>query len=205
LRNAVLDFPNLLSADCFYFEACGKLRGVKEKKERSQKIARARLPEGTAYLRLLEGGESPGHLHIDIAMTRFFPKARPEVNSTRAEISRDVSQYFGKKIDLQIFAQFVTLVEDIQPGSGVVFGGPNAIVSTINNATVEVRGAHLVIRNDPFVRMIDWQLFRGDTVFVDISAIHQTVVSPSYLSEVIDKLRSAYRAYVIGRTSDATP
>ena len=201
----MLELPSLLSTDCFYFEACGMLSGAKAKQERSQKIARVRLRDGAAFVRLLEGGNSPGHLHVDIAMAKYFPKPQPQVNSTRSEISGDVSQHYGKKIDISIFAQFVALVEDIQPGSGVVFGGPSAVVSTINNVTVEVGGAHLVVRNDPFVKVIDWQLFRGDSVFVDIIAMHQTIVSPSYLSEITDKLRASYRTYIIGRDVDATP
>jgi hypothetical protein len=203
LRTTVLELPDLLKTDCFYVEACGKLRGAK-KKERSQKIARVRLSKASAYLRLLEGGDPPGHLHIDIALTRFFPKARPSVNSSRSAIGSDVSRHFGQALDVLIFAQFITLVEDIQAGSGVVFGGPSAVVSTVNNTTIEVGGAHLLLRNDNFVRTIDWQLYKGDSVFVDISARCEVTVSPSYLTDIVDRLHTAYETYIIGRTVDAS-
>jgi hypothetical protein len=198
--------PDFLSSDCFYFEACGRLRGEKarEWKRPLSKIARVRLPRGNAYLRLLRGGDPPGHFHIDLAIVRYFPNSRPEINSTRGEIIQEVSRQFGQTLDVLVFGQYVTLVNDIPPGSGVVFAGSGAVVSVINNATVEVGGAHLVFRNEEFVRTIDWEIFKKDTVFVDIVARRELEVSPSYLVDLFRRLENAHATYILGRTGDAS-
>jgi hypothetical protein len=200
----VLNLPDFQDSDCFYFEACGKIPGAKRREERSQKVARIRVAKGNAYLRLLRGGNWAGHLHIDLALARYFPGSHPEINSTRGEIIREIARDFGNMLDVVVFGQYVALAKDIVPGSGVVFAGPSAVVSTINNTVVEVGGAHLVFRNEGFVRTIDWQLYRDDTIFADISARSEVELSPSYLTEIFARLEKAYATYILGRPIDVS-
>lgn len=201
----MLKLPDFGNHSCYYFEACGKLRGESKRKDRSQAVARVRASKVSAYLRLLEGGEPTGHLHVDIAVTRYFPKSAPEINATRRSIEHAVEKHFGKQIDVLVFAQFVVMLDEINPGSGVVFAGPNAVVSTVNNVAVEVGGAHLVLRNEGFIRSIDWQIFRDDTVFVDISArVDDLTVSESYLLTIFEQMDSSFKTYILGRSSDAS-
>ncbi|HEV7667188.1 MAG TPA: hypothetical protein VGS22_01605 [Thermoanaerobaculia bacterium] len=201
-----MELPDLSRTDCYYLEACGKPVGVVAQKKslRTQKIARVRLSGANAYLRLVEGGVPPGHFHIDLALTRLFPSVRPDVNSNRSTIISDISLHLGQEYDVLIFAQFITMAKDIPADSGVVFGGVSAVVSTVNKATIEVGGAHLILRNDPFVQTIDWQLYRGDAVFVDITARCKATVSLSYLTDITGRLMASYETFILGRSLGAT-
>jgi hypothetical protein len=200
----LLNFPSFKDSHCFYFEVCGKLRRARSREERSQKIARIRTARGSAYLRLVRGGNPGGHLHVDLALARFFPTLRPEVGSTRGEIEREIAAHFDETVDVFVFAQYATAITEIQPGAGVVFAGPSAVVSTINSTAVEVGGAHLVLRNEGFVRTIDWQIFKEDTVFSDILSHCETKVSRNYIADLFARTEKAHATYILGRTVDAS-
>jgi hypothetical protein len=196
----LLKIPDFQGSHCFYFEVCGQDSHASSQQERTRSIARIRTAKGSAYLRLLKGGEPPGHLHVDLALTRFFPKPLPEINSTRGEIDREIAANFDKNLTVFVFAQYVTRLEDIRPGAGVVFAGPSAVVATINNTAVEVGGAHLVLRNEGFVTTIDWQIFKEDTIFVDMAARSELVVSPTYLINLFSRMERAHATYILGET-----
>lgn len=197
----LLKIPDFQDSHCFYFEVCGKARHTTASpQERTQSIARIRTAKGAAYLRLLRGGDMPGHLHVDLALARFFPKPQPEINATRREIDREIVPRLGETLDVFVFAQYVTRIEDLKPGAGVVFAGPSAVVSTINNTAVEVGGAHLLLRNEGFVTTIDWQVYKEDAVFVDILARSEIVVSPAYITDLFSRMERAYTTFILGGT-----
>ena len=203
-----LKLPDLVGSKCYYFEACGRLVGSKRRKEApepSVEIARVQLKEQTAFLRFVQGGDKgPNHLHVDLALTRAFTRKRPTINSTRAKISSEIANYNGRTLDMSVFGQFGTLSKNIPQTSGVVFAGPSVVVSTINNIVVEVGGAHLIFRNEGFVRTIDWQLYHKEMVFVDILARCEVQVTPSYLADLFARLSNAHKTYVLGRSDNAS-
>jgi hypothetical protein len=195
---------DLKGAGCVYLEVCARLQGVEQnEKPLNQKIAGVRVGRVAGYLRLLRGGKISGHLHVDLALALYFPGTKPEVNSDRKAIEREISRHYGRKANLAIVGQYVTPVNEITPGAGVVFAGPAAVISTVENAAIEVDGAHLVVRNDGFVRFIDWQRYGDEAVFVDIYAQSEIEISPSYLSEVFARLNKAHSTDIRGKIDDA--
>jgi len=204
-----LRLPDLVGSRCYYFEACGRLVDSKRRTKApkpSVEIARVRLKKQTAFLRFIQGAiKGPNHLHVDLALTRTFTRNRPSITSTRAKITSEIANYQGRTLDMSLFGQFGTKVKDLPQTSGVVFAGPAVVVSTINKAVVEVGGAHLIFRNEGFVRTIDWQLDQKGRVFVDILARCEVQVSPSYLEDLFVRLSNAHKTYVLGRSADAPP
>ena len=199
-----LILPDLFGTGCFYFEACGKLLGSKGPRQLGPKVARVRLKDRrAAYLRLIEGGDkdpASRHLHLDLAVVRAFT-TRPKIRYTRAAIDKSIARYFGEKVDVTIRGQFGFHLADIPAGRGLVFAGPNEALSVINGTTVEVTQAYVVLRDDDFAQAIEWQLYAGKTVFVDILARRVIEVSPSYLAELFMRISKSISLYVFGRHS----
>jgi hypothetical protein len=194
----VIKLPDFYNTRCLYFQACGRLLG-KATAEDAAMVAPHTMRAGRAYIRFLAGGQKKNHLHVDLALATIFPRGRrPRVNARKAEILRQLSAHKGEELEILLLGRYMIDIKEANIESGLLFTGPRSVVSTVNNAAIEVIGARLAVRNDKNIEMIQWDVF-GTEALIDIYGTCKAQVSDDYLIEAFALAENAFATYIIGK------
>ena len=192
----MIRLPDFLDTRCVYFQACGRLLRRAQASDDTLVSMRS-MKAGRAYLRFFAGGPKKNHLHLDIALAKLFPPDRkPPTNAKTPEILAQLGRHKGQDLELLLLGRYIIDITEAND-SGLLFVGPRAVVSTVNDATATVAGASLMISDDANVDYIRWELFEAEAL-IDIYGRCKLRVSDDYLVTAFDLMQAAFTTYILG-------
>jgi len=162
-------------------------------------IGKFHVGSRTVYLRILAGGQSGKHLHIDFALDSFFPKGeKPKATHKKAEIMALLNEAIGATVYLGVIGCFELPIEEL-PERGLVRS-----LYTEHKAggiAIKLVEGKLTITGAP-VRYISWSVAEdGKKIDFEIEANKKGIVKidEMYLQSLLDWINSQFRLFVLTR------
>ncbi|GAH18414.1 unnamed protein product, partial [marine sediment metagenome] len=189
---------------CENLTACGEIQsGSKVLLDLLSKMkmitARSRVGSHTVYLRILSGGKSGKHLHINFALDSFFPKGeKPKVTHKKAEIMALLNEAIGAKVDVDVIGYFELPIEEL-PERGLVRSLYTE--QKTDGIAIKLVGGKLTITGAP-VRYISWSVTKdGKKIGLRIEAGKKGIVEidEMYLQNHLDWINSQFRLFILTR------
>lgn len=202
-----IQIPTLYGTQCTSLTVCGRVRNpTKEFKSRlaetDDMIARYGSGKTTSYVRVLTGGKSGKHLHVDCAVRGFFPENRtPKTSHKKADVVSFLNGAEGQELDAGIMAYFTLNIRDL-PEQGLVRS--MQLKKRTGGIEIEVTSAELAIDGPPLESIL-WRVRASEKkVLVRLIANKPTTVSDNYLANALEWITQQLRLYVFGERADAT-
>jgi hypothetical protein len=201
-------FPDFKDTRCMAVTACGSLDtdekeilDVIERLEKDVLIAPYRSGTINAYIRVLLGGSSPKHVHIDVYRKEVFGNSLPEPTHKRKDIEKLLDGFLGQKISTYAFGRFFLPREEL-PEGGLI--RTTFFETRQGDLGITMTRADFAIRGAP-IRGLAWQLVdRGARVRIDVDVMVETTISRDYLIEQFQLIDSGFRLFVMGERPDDT-
>ena len=176
------------------------LAAIKERKEEAI-IASYKVGNSTAYIRVLLGGSSQKHVHIDVYKKEAFGKLPPKATHKRKDVEKILDQYMGEKISTRSYGRFRVPVAEL-PEGGLIRS--TFIGVKQGDLSIKVSGASLVVKGAP-IRKLEWQFAEKDmSLMVVIDARLEVEIRKDYLIDQLRLLDSGFRLFVLGERADDT-
>lgn len=199
-------FPDFRDTRCMAVGACGSLDTddnemleVIERLKEDTLIAAYRSGKMNAYIRVLLGGSSPKHVHIDVYRKEVFRNTLPEPTHKRKDIQKLLDGFVGQKISTYAFGRFFLPLEEL-PEGGLI--RTTFFETRQDDLGITMTGADFVIRGAP-IRGLTWQLVdKGARVWIDVDSRVETTIGRDYLIEQLQLIDSGFRLFVMGERPD---
>jgi len=203
-----ITFPDFRDTRCVAVGACGTLdtnekavRTLIDEPKGQVLVASYRISKSTAFIRVLLGGASPGHVHIDVYKREAFGAVPPKQTHKRKDIEKILDRFMGSKITTSSFGRFLLPIDEL-PKEGLILS--TFFVKKQGDLSITMSGANFLIKGAP-IRNIAWQFVKGGPLIrIDIDARIETEIRNDYLIKQIQLLDSGLRLFVLGRGTDGT-
>ena len=202
-----IKLPVLHKAGCTNLTVCGQLLSpdealVRRLAQAKGMVAKCGSRQSVTYIRVLPGGKSGKHLHVECAAAGFFPKGLPpKVTNTKAEVMGLVEAAYGLEIDAGLAGCFTMKLEEI-PETGLI----RSMHSTKSSGSlsIELTGAAFTVRGAP-ISKLEWSIGpSAGEVRVRIRANRTVRVSESYLPDALSWLEAQIGVFVLGKGNQTT-
>lgn len=194
-----LRLPNLNSTGCINLTACGEivtkdkrlLDWLKSQDEKPFRVAKVKIGDGAAFVRVAFGGYSKRHFHLEITPVHYFDRPHlPKSNASIAEIRSLVEKVAGEKVRLDVEGEYLVKKQDLPP----------MIRSTIfeskgDGVSLRMTGGTIAVDGGPIYR-IKWSIGKKHDTLVSLEAIVKAVVTDSYLEDAFSLMNDAFKAFV---------
>lgn len=198
-----IKLPALQRARCTNLTVCGQLLSpdealVKRLAEAKGMVAKCGSRQTTTYIRVLPGGKSGKHLHVECATQRFFPEGfSPKTTHRKAEAMGLVEAACGQEMESGLTGYFVMKLDDL-PETGLVRSVQAK--KTIGDLSIELTGATFSIRGAP-ISKLQWSIGPdASEVLVRIRADRTMRVGESYLLEALSWLEKQIGVFIRGKS-----
>jgi hypothetical protein len=153
---------------------------------------------GKTCLRVMYGGRSGNHIHIDLGQSSFFTSASiPKANRTIAQVQKKIDFLMGKAVDVDLRGLFEIPIDEL-PANGLV--RTLFFETKTTNVGIKMIGARFAVSGGPVGR-ISWQMkSKTEVGIVFESHTLKTSISEDYLTKALGILESAFNAFILGRT-----
>jgi len=203
-----IKFPDFREIRCVAVGACGALDtdeqevlAAIEKLKDEVLIASYRNGNATAYIRVLLGGKTQKHVHIDVYKREAFGNVIPKATHKRKDIEKILDQFMGKKIVTRSFGRFMLPVAEL-PEAGLIRS--TFFETKQGELSITVSAANLSIKGAP-IRNLEWQFVaKGASVRIDIDAKVEKEIGDNYLTDQLQLLNFGFRLFVLGKGEDGT-
>ena len=186
---------------------CGGLKTptakIPEKNPKTPPVAKYNTSSGIAFLRAWIKGKKETYLHVDCALSKFFPKGKePQVTCNKDKILKTIASVSGVEIDSQIDACFDVPLSNLPEKSAIRSLGEEQRSA---NVTMQLTRAEISFTGAP-LQWMRWDI--GKEKHVPIVHVHMrgervTVISDKYLLDSWDWINEQFSIFVLGRTKDA--
>ena len=202
-----LELPRLEQTSCEILTACAHvLTGsdalLQKLAKEDPMTARYGAGSGASYLRVLPGGKSGKHLHIDCALAEYFAgRKRPKTTHRKAEVLRFLDSALGSSVDVCVRTGFVLPLSEL-PERGFI----RSLCSEEGAAGVSIKliEGRASITGAP-ARSIWWSVDqKKGEVTVQMEADRSTEVKETYLKDCLDWGSGLLHLFVLGKVTDAS-
>ena len=186
---------------------CGKLKNPtiksQEKEPKTTPVAKYETSAGIAFLRAWIKDKKEIYLHVDCAVSRFFPKGRtPEVTCKKDSILNTIESVFGVEIDSRVEACFDIPFSDL-PEKGTI----RSLYTEQKSADISMQltGADVSFTGAP-LQQLKWNVRKEKELLVArvwVKGERVTTVSDKYLLESWDWINEQFSIFVLGRRKNA--
>lgn len=194
--------PTFTKTDCTSLIACAKVEGstVPIKKimsKNDQYIASYNIPKEKAYLRLVVGGKEKNHLHVECALSQYFPKDKPPILTHKKETVLKILDYFKDvKIKLGIIGTFECLYKDVPDNN---FIKKFATEEKTNDISFRLISGEFEVKGAP-VSNIKWKIDeKYDKVKIRVRSITNDAINDEYLIRSFDWIDKQYKIFILGK------
>ena len=199
--------PRLGETRCKCLTLCGRVEsGPKAFLARlaKEKPMTARYGSGSsaAYLRLLPGGRTRRHLHVDCALPDYFPaERRPKRTHNKAQVMKLLTAAIGSTVDVGVIGAFSLPLAEL-PESGLM-RSLYATEGETGGITIKLTAGRFSITGAP-VRSIWWSVDRETAeVLVHVEARRSLRIDDRYLEEALEWATAQLSLFVLGRGANA--
>lgn len=186
---------------------CGKLKSpvtkTRGKEPEIAPVAKYETLSGKTFIRACITGTKGTHLHVDCAISRFFPKGRiPKITCKKENILSTIESTFGKEIDSQVEACFDIPFSDL-PEKGTIRS--LYYEQKYADISMQLTGAEVTFTGIP-LQKIRWNIRKEKKSLVArvwLRGKRVTVVSDKYLLESWDWINEQLSIFVLGKRKNA--
>jgi hypothetical protein len=152
------------------------------------------------FIRLILGGPSKSHVHIDVVTKKFFQdEPKPKPNGTIDNFHETIEPFIGSEIESGLIGNFEIDPNDV-PATGMI---RSMIVETkTGNVGIKMSGAKFSITGAP-IREIAWSEKSSEKFSVNLtSQLLKLKLSDDYLLEALKTLQKSLSVFIYGKMSD---
>jgi len=198
-----VDLPKFENKYGLILTVCGGLKNptakITEKNPKIPPVAKYDTSAGIAFLRAWIKGKKETYLHVDCALSKFFPKGKePQITCKKDKIFKTIESVSGIEIDSQIEACFDIPFADL-PEKGTI----RSLYAEQKSADISMQltGAEVSFTGAP-LQQIKWNIRKekeSTIVHVWMRGERVTTVSDRYLVESWDWMNEQLSIFVLGK------
>lgn len=196
--------PDLNGANCPSLTVCGFLSAKDKKlnalfKSEKRLLVPFRKANTSGFIRLILGGHSRNHVHIDVATRQFFQgESKPKTNGTIDDFQKAIEPFIGYEIESGLIGTFEINPNDV-PASGMIRS--MAVETKTGNVGIKMSGAKFSVTGAP-VREISWSERSSEKFSVNLrTQFLKLKIADDYLIEALKTLQKSLSVFVYGKTS----
>ena len=197
----IIRLPSFSATECRFLSACGQVATDQSKVLkwlRGQKTLEAKYRRSgcTSYVRVMFGGETGGHLHVDAAARGYFLKNRrscPRPTHKVAEVREALGRVAGYDISSRIVGAYFVDQKKLPP----FVQSTIAETTSVRDVSIKTTGGTLSVTGAPINSIRWWLREDQDDAFVQLEAEKTFALDEGYLEECLDVLDSAFEAFVL--------
>ena len=198
-----MELPILERTSCKSLTACAEIQAAPQQlltrlNQAKNMVARYGSGLGAGLVRLLPGGRSGKHVHVDCALRTFFPQGLlPKATHKKAEIIAILDEVIGSQLDVGVHACFEVPLQEL-PAHGLI----RSLSAEEETAGISIKltGGRFSMTGAP-LQQVKWLLTDdGDIVKVEIGAMKVVEAKANYLQELLDWIDEQFKVFVLGRS-----
>ena len=199
--------PTFENSRCQGLTACGMLQ-TKDKdlirwidaRKNEAIVAHYKASGEPALIRVVFGGTTDCHVHIDVLKRSFFlNRPVPKRTTPLAEIQIALAHVSGEQIIVESRSRFFVSINDL-PRKGIARA--TSFVVKQDNLSIKMTGARFSIQGAP-IQEINWFYRDKDSIGVDLEAVVSTTIQDDYLTSLLEMAETAFREFVLGNVPHA--
>jgi hypothetical protein len=199
----VVELPKFEDKYGLILTVCGKIKNstIKAPEEEPKKtpVAKYESSAGTTFIRAWITGKKGTHLHVDCAISRFFPKGQePKITCKKDDILNTIEKAIGEEIDSRVEACFDIPFSDL-PEKGTI----RSLYAEQKSADISMQltGAEVSFTGT-LLQQIKWNIRKEKELLIAhiwLRGERVTIVSDKYLLESWDWINEQLSIFVLGR------
>jgi hypothetical protein len=203
-RPMAITLPSIARTPCKSLMACASL-STEDKallawmEELPMLSARYKTPAGTCYVRVIMGGVSETHFHVDVVTEDYFEGRPPKTPNKLSEVMRALERVEGLEAKALWSGKFWLSTAELPP---VIRS--TLVQSVEGDVSLKMIGGRLMVRGAP-IHAIEWGLRENEEgAFIDLDAIRTVTVGESYLKDALALLVSSFDVFVTAKDRHAS-
>ncbi|MFZ0035066.1 MAG: hypothetical protein WAK60_08790 [Sedimentisphaerales bacterium] len=199
----VVELPKFENKYGLILTVCGEIKNltakIPEKNPKTPPVAKYDTSAGTAFVRAWIKGKKETYLHVDCALSKFFPKGKePQVTCKEDKIFETIDSVSGVEIDCHVEACFDIPFSDL-PEKGTI----RSLYAEQKSADISMQltGAEVSFTGAP-LQQIKWNIHKEKEpiiVHVWMKGERVATVSDRYIIESWDWMNEQLSIFVLGR------
>jgi hypothetical protein len=201
-----IELPDFKDAHFGWMTVCGEVSPLEKQLKKwmegeKDKVSSFKTERGLAHVRLMLGGGTGRHFHIDVFGPNMSFKNAPKKSSLApmVEIQESASKLFGKTVDANVEAGFRGKFDEL-PDSGII--RYMFFQKKVGNVAIKSNGAKLLIEGAP-IQELTWFAPDDNTIHVTLEAkVLKKSISDDYLTSAIAMMEQAFNIFVLGKAQN---